>query len=84
MSGEARILRVPIGGEVPEARAIKRIIDKMLEMFSNRMGPIEKTIAASYFKKIKAGLSNPDPQTRNELYKALEEIDTIIKEEVNM
>lgn len=83
MSGNARILRVPIGG-VPEVRAIKRILDRMLELFSYRMGSIEKTIATSYFKKIKTGLNAADPETRDELYKALIEIDNIIKEELRL
>ena len=56
----------------------------MLELFSYRMGSIEKTIATSYFKKIKTGLNAADPETRDELYKALIEIDNIIKEELRL
>jgi hypothetical protein len=83
MGNEAHIITGPRKG-YPEIRAAQQIIPKLFDMFSYRMGAIQKAIAKREFEKIMRELDMADEETRNQVYTALIEVHNIIKEELKL
>jgi hypothetical protein len=70
--------------EYPEVRATKRILVKLLDIFSYRMGVLEKSIAERYFKKVIRDIETADEETRAKIYSALIEVHDIIKGDLKL